>query len=86
MKTATEAIDRLPELTGEINRRASHLRNEIDEIGELWDGLRRLGACRDDHATAYLQRVRAHLEGFREFADRCITQLDARIADPFGRA
>lgn len=80
----SDAIAKLPELNRDLNALRAHLADESDEIGERWEALASIGAGRDDHAAALVARLRPHLEALRGFAERCIVQVDAIAADPFG--
>ncbi len=72
-------------LRGELNRLHSQLGYEMEDVEEQWNALARMGAQRDDHAAELLGKLRPHLEGIASFCSRCVEQINAMKADPFGR-
>ena len=85
MNCPIEMIAKLNEMQAEVNRFHYALDCEADEIRERWDGLGRVGAQREDHAAQLLGNLRYHLRDLRNFCAACERQIDAMVADPFGR-
>ncbi len=78
-------INQMAALKSAIRRAHSAIEDEIDDIEVQWDGLRVAGGQREDHAAFLMTRLEPHLAGLRLFADKCLAQLKAMSADPFGR-
>lgn len=83
--TPSQAIETGPELLKAINQRIHALSLEIDENSEQWAGLKRIGADRDDHAAQLLSRLRPILNDLSAYCCRAEKQINAFVADPFGR-
>jgi hypothetical protein len=79
------AIEGLDDMMGNINRKMSHLRTEVDEITEAWEGLGRVSGQREDHAAELLYRLERHFSDIAEFAARCHKQVIDMKDDPFDR-
>lgn len=81
----SKAIEQLREFEKNLNRLRCHLANEISEVGEQWDQLKRIGGARDDHAASLLGKLRHHLAHIAKLCGNTEKQIDQMIADPFGR-
>ena len=82
---AIEAIESLPELVKTLNRHRAEIADEAEDIIDQWDGLGRAGGQREDHAAALLARLRGGLLAMAQSCTVASAQIDAIIADPFGR-
>lgn len=80
-----EAIESLPELIKTLNKHLAEIADEAEEIGDRWDGLGRAGGQREDHAAQLLSRLRGGLLALAETCTTASAQIDAIVADPFGR-
>ena len=81
--SATEAIAGFRSLNSALDQLRSDIANETANIARDYSSLVAVGGGRDDHADAYLVSLMPHLISLRDFADRCIAQLDEIHADPF---
>ena len=75
--------DKIDGLMGNVNRINNHMANEAADIVNQWDGLRRCGGQRADHAATLLSRLRPHLAEMARFCLACEKQIDEMVADPF---
>jgi predicted nucleic acid-binding Zn-ribbon protein len=85
MQSADDRIGQLPDLLREVNQRHHCLEMEIDSVTEQWEGLTRAGGQRADHAATLLSRLRPILHDLSQFCATCEKQIDALVANPFGR-
>lgn len=83
--TAEHAIEHLDELMAGLHRLVNGLSDECNAAVTRWEGLRRVGGQRADHAAALLGDVRGRLAQVRDYAERCRQQIEDIQADPFGR-
>ena len=79
------AIENVAAITRRIDEIRAHLADEADEIAEEWAGIGAAGGQRADHAATLLGRLQPHLAELEQFAAACRQQIDALMADPFGR-
>lgn len=84
MKTASEALEQVKDISGRITAINNLLALESEGVLEEWEGLKAAGGGRDNHAAELLKRLRPHLADLKAFATLCESQLEARISDPFG--
>jgi hypothetical protein len=85
MTNPINAIGAIDQLTGEVARLSSFLRNEADGIKDQWEGLKRCGGAREDHAAEILARLRMILDDLAKFCTRTSAEITAMKADPFER-
>lgn len=83
--TPEQAIERLDELPKKLNRELHSLSLECDEIREQWEGLKRVGGARADHAATLLSRLRPALANLSRQGRAIEQQINGWVADPFGR-
>jgi hypothetical protein len=82
--TPEKAIEQLDELRKKINVRVHQLGLECDDIREHWDGLKRVGGAREDHAATLLSRLRPALADIGRLVHTVEGQINGWVADPFG--
>jgi hypothetical protein len=85
MTDPCKAIASLESLNGEISQLASAIRWEGERIADEWEGLRRVGGQRADHAAKLLSRLRPVLRDLGAFCQRVEGEIDGMVADPFER-
>lgn len=78
-----EAIEKLSELRHKFNVTLHQLGLECDDIREQWDGLKRAGGARADHAATLLSRLRPALADLARRAHAVEQSINRWVADPF---
>ena len=84
MKTASEAIERVDDLTRTTLHHCHRLHEEAYKISTQWRALRQAGGARDDHAATLLARLDQPLGDLAQFCELARTQITQLAADPFG--
>jgi hypothetical protein len=85
MSSADIALDNLtPGLMAKIEIEHRNLTTEAAEIIKQWDGLRRAGGQRADHAAALLKRLRPALGRLAKLATAADTAINRMVDNPFG--
>lgn len=82
--TASGLLDDLDTMMSGMNKRYNALVDECHRVAADWDGLKRAGGGRDDHAASYLQHVAARLNTLAVYTDKVRGLLAETIAKPFG--
>lgn len=84
MPTASAAIETLDTLTARVAEHHRRLCEDAEYVKSRWEGLRRVGGCRDDHAKDLLRTLRPTLENLHRFTGRCLEQLATLQNNPYG--
>ena len=84
IKSASEAMEAIELIGGTLNPIYNAMLDELHECAVEWDGLKKVGGGRDDHAAQFLKRIHPHLARLRKNADAITLQLERLIEKPFG--
>lgn len=80
-----QAIERLAELQKQLNQTMHNISLECDDIEQHWNGLKRVGGQRADHAATLLSRLRPALDNLSRQSKAIEIQITGWVADPFKR-
>lgn len=78
-----EAIEKLDQLQKQLNQTMHAISLECDGIEQHWDGLKRVGGARADHAAIMLGRLRPALDKLSRQSKAIELQITGWVADPF---
>lgn len=84
--TPEQAVVGLSDLVDTLQRRLDVMRNAARSAKEQWEGLGRAGGQRADHAAELVAAAMLpDLHCLSSYCGRCVEQIRAMRADPFGK-